>query len=111
MLDSPAGERPGVTIAEQQCALLVFYSSTRRHTSYWRDWISDVCSSDRRRAEGHVACCRRSVKSRTVANFWRHHAVCFGSHENTSYLFLADSVVTNVACGYRVSGPQSGRRR
>src|SRR5258707_3633797 len=23
-----------------------FYSSRRRHTSYWRDWSSDVCSSD-----------------------------------------------------------------
>src|SRR5947209_8435749 len=24
----------------------VFFSSRRRHTSYWRDWSSDVCSSD-----------------------------------------------------------------
>src|SRR3712207_7971647 len=23
-----------------------FFSSRRRHTRYWRDWISDVCSSD-----------------------------------------------------------------
>src|SRR3712207_6925093 len=23
-----------------------FFVSTRRHTSYWRDWSSDVCSSD-----------------------------------------------------------------
>src|SRR5438445_8209919 len=23
-----------------------FFSSRRRHTSYWRDWSSDVCSSD-----------------------------------------------------------------
>src|SRR5918993_3984925 len=23
-----------------------FFSSTRRHTRYWRDWSSDVCSSD-----------------------------------------------------------------
>src|SRR5258707_6592574 len=27
-------------------ALLVFFSSRRRHTRYWRDWSSDVCSSD-----------------------------------------------------------------
>src|SRR5476651_196845 len=26
-----------------------FFSSRRRHTSYWRDWSSDVCSSDLRR--------------------------------------------------------------
>src|SRR5258707_13643892 len=25
---------------------LLFFSSRRRHTIYWRDWSSDVCSSD-----------------------------------------------------------------
>src|SRR5258707_2749841 len=35
----------------------VFFSSRRRHTRYWRDWSSDVCSSDlaladRRRTPG-----------------------------------------------------------
>src|SRR3712207_8448068 len=29
-----------------------FFSSRRRHTRYWRDWSSDVCSSD---LEGDVA--------------------------------------------------------
>src|SRR5258707_4042006 len=33
----------GVT-GVQTCALLI--SSRRRHTRYWRDWSSDVCSSD-----------------------------------------------------------------
>src|SRR3712207_1074242 len=27
-------------------ALVIFFSSRRRHTRYWRDWSSDVCSSD-----------------------------------------------------------------
>src|SRR5258707_6020591 len=26
--------------------LMFFFSSRRRHTRYWRDWSSDVCSSD-----------------------------------------------------------------
>src|SRR5947209_12626589 len=26
--------------------LFFFYTSRRRHTRYWRDWSSDVCSSD-----------------------------------------------------------------
>src|SRR5215203_6595348 len=26
--------------------LFFFFSSIRRHTRYWRDWSSDVCSSD-----------------------------------------------------------------
>src|SRR5215203_7147874 len=34
-----------------------FFSSRRRHTRYWRDWNSDVCSSDllqrRGRRGGH----------------------------------------------------------
>src|SRR5215203_5384181 len=28
------------------CLCLFFFSSRRRHTRYWRDWSSDVCSSD-----------------------------------------------------------------
>src|SRR5215203_2997950 len=28
------------------CFFFFFFSSRRRHTSYWRDWSSDVCSSD-----------------------------------------------------------------
>ena len=31
--------------------MFFFFSSRRRHTRYWRDWSSDVCSSDLR----HVA--------------------------------------------------------
>src|SRR3712207_6503234 len=30
--------------------LFFFFSSRRRHTRYWRDWSSDVCSSDLREA-------------------------------------------------------------
>src|SRR3712207_8779057 len=32
----------------QVCIVLFgfFFSSRRRHTIYWRDWSSDVCSSD-----------------------------------------------------------------
>src|SRR5690606_40310077 len=30
------------------CIILFFFSSRRRHTSFSRDWSSDVCSSDLR---------------------------------------------------------------
>src|SRR6185295_17557413 len=30
------------------CYCFFFFSSRRRHTRYWRDWSSDVCSSDLR---------------------------------------------------------------
>src|SRR3712207_8767696 len=32
--------------AEKTVIWIVFFSSRRRHTRYWRDWSSDVCSSD-----------------------------------------------------------------
>src|SRR3712207_8723498 len=32
-----------------------FFSSRRRHTRYWRDWSSDVCSSDLRRVRTNAA--------------------------------------------------------
>src|SRR3712207_8075876 len=31
--------------------IFFFFSSRRRHTRYWRDWSSDVCSSDLNREE------------------------------------------------------------
>src|SRR5258707_3940690 len=34
-------------------AILLFFSSIRRHTRYWRDWSSDVCSSDLHRDRPH----------------------------------------------------------
>src|SRR3712207_7349024 len=34
-------------LKQVQCFLFFFFfSSRRRHTRYWRDWSSDVCSSD-----------------------------------------------------------------
>src|SRR5258707_4358793 len=36
----------GATLAQQTPTPAPFFSSRGRHTSYWRDWSSDVCSSD-----------------------------------------------------------------
>src|SRR5947209_10636515 len=33
---------------------MFFFSSRRRHTRYWRDWSSDVCSSDLKMRPGEV---------------------------------------------------------
>src|SRR3712207_7615423 len=32
--------------SDNRLILVFFFSSRRRHTRYWRDWSSDVCSSD-----------------------------------------------------------------
>src|SRR3712207_6848204 len=38
---------PSVTTASiAGLGIFFFFSSRRRHTRYWRDWSSDVCSSD-----------------------------------------------------------------
>src|SRR5258707_11680340 len=33
-------------VIREHSAVVFFFSSRRRHTRYWRDWSSDVCSSD-----------------------------------------------------------------
>src|SRR3712207_7315714 len=38
----------------QDCFFFFFFSSRRRHTRYWRDWSSDVCSSDLPASTGSV---------------------------------------------------------
>src|SRR5947209_17905314 len=46
---SPMAVNINITIIE-----FFFFSSRRRHTRYWRDWSSDVCSSDlKRKLHGH----------------------------------------------------------
>src|SRR3712207_7414491 len=35
-----------LVLMELLSVLFFFFSSRRRHTRYWRDWSSDVCSSD-----------------------------------------------------------------
>src|SRR3712207_2121455 len=47
----------------------IFFSSRRRHTRYWRDWSSDVCSSDLRLGdlEGRaVAAARNALRQDDV---------------------------------------------
>src|SRR3712207_2977112 len=44
-----------------------FFSSRRRHTRYWRDWSSDVCSSDLTDGTQEVA---RSLGARVIHNPW-----------------------------------------
>src|ERR1035437_2566255 len=39
-----------------------FFSSRRRHTRYWRDWSSDVCSSDLRVSRSPIVIGDQNVK-------------------------------------------------
>src|SRR3712207_7961073 len=44
---------------------IFFFSSRRRHTRYWRDWSSDVCSSDLG-ADRTVAVVARATSQQTA---------------------------------------------
>src|SRR3712207_7874049 len=37
-----------ISQGRRSVSISFFFSSRRRHTRYWRDWSSDVCSSDLR---------------------------------------------------------------
>src|SRR5258707_8404326 len=43
-----------------------FFSSRRRHTRYWRDWSSDVCSSDLGGVEPAVVTFTTSIASAAI---------------------------------------------
>src|SRR5258707_7893450 len=45
-----------------------FFSSRRRHTRYWRDWSSDVCSSDLCTASARAPCRQRRSHRSSRAN-------------------------------------------
>src|SRR3712207_7634645 len=47
--------------------LFFFFSSRRRHTRYWRDWSSDVCSSDLSHTSG---LCQPPVHAIAVQRIW-----------------------------------------
>src|SRR3712207_9380567 len=52
-----------------------FFSSRRRHTRYWRDWSSDVCSSDlsaaRSTGSTEPGCRRHWHRSSGCSRWWR----------------------------------------
>src|SRR5947209_19882655 len=50
--------------SHQLVSLRFFFSSRRRHTRYWRDWSSDVCSSDLARCRRRRRCPGRAIRSR-----------------------------------------------
>src|SRR5215217_1311438 len=50
-----------------------FFSSRRRHTRYWRDWSSDVCSSDL-----EVFGDDRGARHRRMALLDQHRRLAFG---------------------------------
>src|SRR3712207_3263348 len=59
-----------------------FFSSRRRHTRYWRDWSSDVCSSDLDPSGVHHSYIGDRVKIRNIhAGPKEHHVFHLHAHQ------------------------------
>src|SRR3712207_1110399 len=50
----PLGRRSLPLLRRRTYGRVFFFSSRRRHTRYWRDWSSDVCSSDLTEVDGQT---------------------------------------------------------
>src|SRR5438445_8762927 len=61
--------------------MFFFFSSRRRHTRYWRDWSSDVCSSDLFDAESGVVTLTSSGLSGEKTETMRNGSAPPGLHE------------------------------
>src|SRR5476651_2633996 len=61
-----------------------FFSSRRRHTRYWRDWSSDVCSSDLKRCVAHP-CFEDRARLPSQSASDRKSTRLNSSHANISY--------------------------
>src|ERR1035437_10716056 len=69
------------------CVFCFFFSSRRRQTRYWRDWSSDVCSSDLDEAmNGNNA--REVLETGRFAPFYPENGGREGLYINVSTLFL-----------------------
>src|SRR3712207_8537694 len=62
--------------------MYLFFSSRRRHTRYWRDWSSDVCSSDLSLGVTavellpvHQFVVDRLLAERGLTNYWGYNSI------------------------------------
>src|SRR5258707_6096761 len=65
--------RHGLSVAPGHSSVFFFFPSRRRHTRYWRDWSSDVCSSDldvSRRYHGDRNLTRHWIGKNTALRNW-----------------------------------------
>src|SRR5258707_5982591 len=87
-----------------------FFSSRRRHTRYWRDWSSDVCSSDLKSATRlSPAIIVRDEGDKRVADFGFAGELCFGHGGHADEVAAPEAVDReSVVLGKRVD--LGGRR-
>src|SRR5258707_10719369 len=79
--------------------MVFFFSSRRRHTRYWRDWSSDVCSSDLTRWRAHWHKLRSSPRRRRRAlrGVSRPKRCCWEIHMYTKAVVMSPWSVLGAA--------------
>src|SRR3712207_7229675 len=67
------------------CVLVAFFffSSRRRHTRYWRDWSSDVCSSDLRHWRGRFQPVAAILWKPSARRYMSPSSPCLASYATT----------------------------
>src|SRR3712207_7440560 len=79
--------------------LWIFFSSRRRHTMYWRDWSSDVCSSDLRRSDAYPCATGGGIPCWTS----RHDVVPAGADSGGVRPVIVRNRASRLAVAYRGS--------
>src|SRR3712207_9124949 len=83
--------------------MFFFFSSRRRHTRYWRDWSSDVCSSDLDTPTAFILS-RQGVdklpENNPYSNATKGAYIVAGSDENPDVILVASgSEVSTLVAG------------
>src|SRR3712207_3873623 len=82
----------------------IFFSSRRRHTRYWRDWSSDVCSSDLSTVAVYSEADREALHT-----ILADQAICIGpSRSKESYLNMNSVLSAAVVTGAKAIHPGFG---
>src|SRR5215217_5001298 len=76
-----------------------FFSSRRRHTRYWRDWSSDVCSSDLRKVDLRAMAAIRRLQANPELGEFRIHAAL--AHQG---IHLSPSICGRILALHRALG-------
>src|SRR3712207_3691518 len=93
-------------------SIFFFFSSRRRHTRYWRDWSSDVCSSDLGIPLEELGVPTRDGTSVETDHrrIWRRFAEHFYLFRGTpTGLWLADELVNLFGVEERLDGGSADR--
>src|SRR3712207_8534599 len=85
-----------------------FFSSRRRHTRYWRDWSSDVCSSDLSSSESGE---KASTKRVTTILYMIASSVDKPEGDSPVGMIAWWSVILSLSTEWRLSGVGSASPR